>query len=196
MGVNVLEKWLKPNSFLRRHLHNLPLRSVFPATTSAGITSLNTGFFPGGHSLLGWTLNVNDRFCNLLPFTEEDSHGTSLLNRSADGSKQAISTSDVFRTSSLFSKRTSRQHVFHAFATGPYSDYITNKAPVTACNDITHCVEALHKHLANNAEDQNTFSYVYVAEPDNTEHAYGFDSPGRLNAAILFKKRPTFVFRF
>ena len=55
LGMNVLERHLPPDSFLRRHLA-APIRSVFPPTTTAATVSVETGLSPAEHGWLGWSL--------------------------------------------------------------------------------------------------------------------------------------------
>ena len=55
LGMNVLERHLLPDSFLRRHLA-APISSVFPPTTTAATVSVETGLSPAEHGWLGWSL--------------------------------------------------------------------------------------------------------------------------------------------
>ena len=52
LGMTLLET-LPEDSFLRRNLTH-ELRSVFPSTTSAALTSLATGAWPSEHAVIGW----------------------------------------------------------------------------------------------------------------------------------------------
>lgn len=78
MGMNVLEKFLSPESFIRKNLL-CPIHSVFPPTTTAATTTVMTGLTPGEHCWLGWTmffpqLELNQNvalFPNLIQDTRE-----------------------------------------------------------------------------------------------------------------------------
>lgn len=53
MGKNILEANLEPDGFFRRNLRGV-YSSVFPPTTVAATTSLESGLFPNQHCWLGW----------------------------------------------------------------------------------------------------------------------------------------------
>lgn len=53
MGVSIMEKNLKKTGFFRRHLAHT-YSSVFPPTTVAATTSIDSGKYPTEHSWLGW----------------------------------------------------------------------------------------------------------------------------------------------
>ena len=54
MGMNVLEKTLPHNAFLRKHIKT-EISSVFPPTTTAATTSILTGKTPLEHGWIGWS---------------------------------------------------------------------------------------------------------------------------------------------
>lgn len=53
MGINVLERTLSENAFLRDHVI-AEISSVFPPTTTAATTSILTGKTPAEHGWIGW----------------------------------------------------------------------------------------------------------------------------------------------
>ena len=55
LGQNILTRHLPPDSFLRRH-QACTLSSVFPPTTAAAATALETGLFPAQSGWLGWSV--------------------------------------------------------------------------------------------------------------------------------------------
>lgn len=55
MGKNILEKHLPADSFLRSHCIDT-ISSVFPPTTTAATTSIESGLSPIEHGWLGWAL--------------------------------------------------------------------------------------------------------------------------------------------
>ncbi len=74
MGMDALTHFLGESSFLRSHLL-CPISSVFPPTTTAATTSVETGLTPIEHGWLGWTLYFPsiDKNVNLFPNTLKDS---------------------------------------------------------------------------------------------------------------------------
>ena len=55
LGMEVLRRHLPENSFLRSHALG-ELSSVFPPTTTAATTSIESGLTPAEHGWLGWNL--------------------------------------------------------------------------------------------------------------------------------------------
>jgi len=53
LGINILEKHLKPTDFLRKHLFK-EYSSIYPPTTTASTTSIMSGLAPIEHGWLGW----------------------------------------------------------------------------------------------------------------------------------------------
>ena len=55
MGIDALEKNLKPTDFLNQHIKS-DLTSVVPSTTTAAMTAYYAGKSPLEHGWLGWSL--------------------------------------------------------------------------------------------------------------------------------------------
>lgn len=74
MGSDSLKYHLPEDSFLRRHC-TADISSVFPPTTTAAITSIESGLTPAEHGWLGWSLYFSeiDKIVNALTNTEEGS---------------------------------------------------------------------------------------------------------------------------
>ena len=72
LGVKSLEYHLPQESFLRRHFIT-GISSVFPTTTTAAITSLESGLTPAEHGWLGWSLYFSelDKIVNTFPNTDK-----------------------------------------------------------------------------------------------------------------------------
>ena len=74
LGSAALKYHLPEDSFLRRN-HMTDFSSVFPPTTTAAITSLESGYTPIEHGWLGWSLYFSEvnKIINALPNTDKDS---------------------------------------------------------------------------------------------------------------------------
>ncbi|WP_428770614.1 alkaline phosphatase family protein [Treponema sp. HNW] len=86
LGCSVLENHLDKSAFLRKHFVR-SVSSVFPPTTTAAITSVETGLTPIEHGRLGWTVyfpqidkNVN-LFTNTLKDSREQAESYHVGNR-------------------------------------------------------------------------------------------------------------------
>lgn len=74
LGVNILTEHLPENSFLRQHMQGT-LDSVFPPTTTAAATALETGLFPSQSGYLGYSVfwpDLNQNVKVYANMTEDD----------------------------------------------------------------------------------------------------------------------------
>lgn len=76
MGMDALNRHMPEDGFLRRYLVKT-ISSVFPPTTTAALTSIETGLTPYEHGWLGWSLYFKeiDRIVELFPNTVKDGGG-------------------------------------------------------------------------------------------------------------------------
>ena len=76
MGTDALTRHLPKKSFLRRHQLQT-ISSVFPPTTTAALTSIETGLTPMEHGWLGWSMYFKelDQIVELFPNTVRESGG-------------------------------------------------------------------------------------------------------------------------
>ncbi|CAM9164699.1 unnamed protein product, partial [Discosporangium mesarthrocarpum] len=168
LGVNSLEKHLARESFLRsRKVRDV--RSVFPATTSAAITALTTGDFPAQHGLLGWTTTCEGRIINPLPYVEEVS-GTSLSDLGLDAGQVFEGIESSFDLVTSASRRS-----FSRYTGSPFTA-ATQAMEQRHCETMADTMEALGDFWQDcHSAGKSSFSYVYLPEPDHTEHGVGFD---------------------
>ncbi len=74
MGKENMEELLDRDGFFRRHVHSC-YSSVFPPTTVAATTSIDSGLFPSQHGWLGWTMYYPELHKNVVVFTNRDDFG-------------------------------------------------------------------------------------------------------------------------
>lgn len=74
MGMHNMEQLLCPDGFFYRHLVT-EYSSVFPPTTVAATTSVDSGLFPAQHGWLGWTMYYPQLQKNVVVYTNRDDHG-------------------------------------------------------------------------------------------------------------------------
>lgn len=65
LGVDAINTYLDENLFLKEHLV-CPISSVFPSTTTASTTSIQTGYAPVERGWLGWDLYFKELDKNVL----------------------------------------------------------------------------------------------------------------------------------
>lgn len=71
MGLNIMTENLEPNGFFRRNIAGV-YSSVFPPTTVAATTSLDSGLYPSQTAWLGWTGYFKELDKNVEYFTNKD----------------------------------------------------------------------------------------------------------------------------
>lgn len=150
MGIDALEHHLSKNSFLRKNLLS-PISSVFPPTTTAATTSINSGLTPAEHAWLGWTLYFPqiDQNVNVFPNTLKD---TKEQAASYNVAKRFIPYKSVF-------ERIGKDKAFNV------SKFGTNK--VNTMIDMFTEIERLC------STDTEKYIYGYQEFPDNIMHVMG-----------------------
>ena len=165
MGVNLLEKHLPEDSFLRTHMRTT-ISSVFPPTTVAATTTIQSGLSPLEHGWLGWTLyfpKVNE---NVAAFSNR---------RTRDGKKAS-------------------QHSL-AMQDMPYvnlCDQVHQACPDVDAQTISF--RAKHKNFSIGSSCRQVlrltrqsgrhYIYCYWINPDHLIHKYGVNSD-QVHATII-----------
>ncbi|KAF4692832.1 hypothetical protein FOZ60_012526 [Perkinsus olseni] len=173
-GVNVLEEHLDRNSFLRRNLIGT-VNSVFPATTSAALTSYATGKYPAEHGLLGWTTHIDGKVAiHPLPWTN------AVTGAPLDDTKEM--RDKVFRFDSLYDKLDKDEvRLYQYYDDSPFTRVVRGDGPrviKTSLTDLQMVIAELPKYIQEKTDSQETtFTVVYCPEPDTTEHALGIHDP-------------------
>jgi len=154
MGINVLERNLPRNAFLRKHIKS-EISSVYPCTTTAALTSILTGKTPNEHGWIGWSNYFKevdkciDLFSNHVSGTENDASGEHLPNK-------------ILAYESIFSQIGSN---VKTCVVSPFSEYFANTIEGICEHIITLC-----------NEDSKKFIYAYHYQPDHDMHDFGVSS--------------------
>ncbi|MDP4090225.1 MAG: alkaline phosphatase family protein [Bacillota bacterium] len=168
MGTDMLRKNLPEDSFLRRHMAE-EIKSVYPCTTTAAMTSYYTGLSPKEHGWLGWSLyfkeygRIIDTFLNTDSFTKE-----------SIGRKSAAEV--------LMPYERIYEKIYRA-TDGEVDIYTINPSGIRFLEDVNTnirvesvgeiCEEI--KALCSNSNEK--FIMSYWPEPDSTMHEYGTCTP-------------------
>lgn len=152
MGSNIIEANLAPDGFFRRHLAGT-YSSVFPPTTVAATTAINSGLFPAQSAWLGWTGY----------FPEIDRNVVYFSNTDAD-------TEERIEGESVAWKYVPYNAVYPQIeAAGYKTHFLAPFAEPHPENFGALCREI--KRLC--AEDGEKYVYAYWDEPDSTMHRKG-----------------------
>ncbi len=155
MGTAVLERHLSPDSFLRRHFVR-SYSSVFPPTTVAATTSVQSGLEPASHSWLGWDCYYPAVGKNVTVFS------STLQGTDIPAASDHVAWTYCPYNSVVNQINAAGGHAYHAtpFA-DPYPDTLDG-----ICRRM--------KNLC--AQPERKFIYAYWMEPDSTMHELGVDS--------------------
>lgn len=156
LGVDALARHLPENSFLRRNMRTV-ISSVFPPTTTAAITSIESGLTPAEHGWLGWNLYFSEigKIVNALTNMEE---GKARPAADYHVANRYLPYRDIFTAIN----ETGRGK---AYSVSPFG---TNRV---------HAHEELYaeaKRLC--ALDGRKYIYTYWYEPDGAMHSFGWQS--------------------
>ena len=154
MGVNVLERSLPENAFLRKHIKT-ELSSVYPCTTTAATTSVLTGRTPAEHGWIGWSCYFKevdkciDLFSNLESGTESPASDENQPYKYMPYDNILSVIGDNVKTCAVW----------------PYTEYFADT------------MEGICEHIKNLCgNDERKFIYAYHAQPDHDIHDFGVDS--------------------
>ena len=159
MGSIISEANLNKNDFLIKNRINT-ISSVYPPTTTAATTSLDSGLYPCEHGWLGWDLYVK-------PI---DKIVTMFLNTLKDSNKQAkdYSVTDKYFKYKSIIESINEKHKAYSFATFKHAlpnpfQFILDKA-LELCN-----------------KDEKKYIYLYNDQPDALCHELGYEDERVVN---------------
>lgn len=154
-GMAILEKNAQPEGFFRRHLAGEYI-SVFPPTTVAATTSVQSGLTPAEHGWLGWDVY----------FPEVDNNITVFRN-TLTGTDTPAADYNVAQTHRPYKSIVEkiRENGGNAYFATPFDDPF----PQT-WEEIEERLRLLC------AQPEHKFIYCYWPEPDHIMHQTGVDS--------------------
>lgn len=152
MGNRIIEENLDENGFFRSHMKGT-YSSVFPPTTVAATTSIDSGKNPSQHSWLGWDCYYKEIDKNVTVYTNTES-----------GTDKPASDINVASTycpyETIISKINKTGH--QAYYAAPFMEPYPASFP-----DISSRVQTLCDM------DGKKYIYCYWSEPDSTMHMTG-----------------------
>lgn len=153
MGLNIMEANLEPDGFFRRNIAGV-YSSVFPPTTVAATTALDSGLYPSQTSWLGWTGYFKDIDRNVEYFTNKDFDAEQPIEF-IDAAHTYIPYRDVC---SIINEETSAEAYFLAPFREPYPEDFGG-----LCSEAERlCALPGEKYI-----------YAYYHEPDSIMHRKG-----------------------
>lgn len=155
MGTYNLERILAQESFFRKH-QKATISSVFPPTTVAATTSLDSGLYPSEHSWLGWSLHFHEINDNVNVFINTNDRGESVADYFVAG------------------KYIPYQSVIEKInATGKIKADSVSRFGTCYAETLDDIVDETTRLCG---ESGKHYLYTYLNEPDSTMHKQGIDS--------------------
>lgn len=151
MGVNVLERNLPENAFLRKHIRT-EMSSVYPCTTTAATTSVLTGKTPAEHGWIGWSCY----------FKEVDKCIDLFTNRESGTESPASDEHQPYKYLPYDNILNVISDNVRTYFVSPFSKYFADT------------MEGICEHLKNLCSDtERKFIYAYHYQPDHDLHDFG-----------------------
>ncbi|MHB8129224.1 MAG: alkaline phosphatase family protein [Mobilitalea sp.] len=155
MGSRNLQDILSEDSFLRVHMLK-EISSVFPPTTTAATTTLESGLSPSEHAWLGWSLHFLEVNENVNIFINTNDAGQSVADYHVAG-RYLPYKSVVAKINEVSNARAESISQFGTYHTESFEEIIES-------------VETLCR------EDGRHYLYTYWNEPDTSMHSKGVTS--------------------
>ena len=167
LGMTLLET-LGGDSFLRRRLAR-ELRSIFPSTTSAALTTLATGAWPAEHAITGWWTHLTEISgpATILPFVSRVT-GAPLADH---GVTAEIAFPLPSRVSSF--DRSAVGILPNALFRSVYSGYSLGRAIRRGYGSISDGVDRVLARLQSATGP--SYTYLYLPQIDSAAHTTGVD---------------------
>lgn len=156
LGYNILKKNKDVCPFLNKYLKR-SVSSVFPTTTMAARTSIESGLNPVEHGWMGWDMYFKD-FDKVITLTKNVIKGTN----------QKPVDYHVARTLLKYESITQKINKID----NCYAEKLTiySNHPAEKLNRLTRKIKKITKRK------EKTYTYVYYNEPDHSMHNTGTDS--------------------
>lgn len=151
MGMDLLERALPSDAFLRRHVAQT-LSAVYPSTTTCATSTIECGLAPREHAWLGWTLY----------FPQIQKPVDVFLNRSNGEIAADYNVADRFIPREMIFPRITAAGRALATCVSPHGDPAVYTLDALFDTALTLC-----------RDEKRRYIYTYWNEPDHTMHEEG-----------------------
>ena len=171
----VFDELAKPGGLLAG-AEGIQLRSVFPSTTAAALTTLATGAWPCQHGVPAWYthLHHNDLTATILPFVERDSERKL--------QEFGIRPSEAFAYPSRMASIQGRLRTYHprAISNSEFTTYLRGSAPTDPYDSLRDAAASVVARIVE--QDEPGIHYLYLPMVDSASHRDGPHASGTLRA--------------
>ncbi|MCF7930028.1 MAG: alkaline phosphatase family protein [Acholeplasmataceae bacterium] len=158
MGVNIINRYLDKDDFLRKNIKKT-ITSVFPPTTVAATNAVLSGLPPFCSGYLGWVQYFKKEKTNQIVFLNQDFYDSS---RKFD---------EILRDKYLSYPTIYEQIRMHSPNVNTYELF-----PNFRLNGFESFEKQVDQAIEISKNDERNFSYVYWTQPDFIQHDFGTES--------------------
>ena len=171
----IFEGRTSPQGLLANAEH-VQLRSVFPSTTAAALTTIATAEWPGRHGVPAWYthLHRNNITATILPFVERDSERRL--------QEFGIQPEDAFAHPSRMATIGGPLRTYHPrnISDSEFTNYQRGSAATDPYDHLRDAVESVVSRIVDQGE--SGIHYLYLPMVDSASHRDGPDAPATLRA--------------
>lgn len=162
--------WLKkknPKSFLAKYFQQ-DLHTVFPPTTTAAITTFNTGLSPQEHGLVSWFMYLREfrQIGSILPY----------INRHHQPFNRKIKFDFPPH---IYNQLKAESHIIlkKSLYQSPYNDHLSGKAKKWGIYNFNGLLTKIKKIIKSKSNKQKRkYLYAYWGDYDSFSHHHGKDN--------------------
>ena len=158
MGINIINRYLQPDDFLRKQVKKT-ITSVFPPTTVAATNAVLSGLPPYSSGYLGWVQYFKKEKTNQIVFLNQDFYD---LSRKFDDilRDKYLRYPTLYEQIQMHSPKVKTYELFPSFRLNGFETFE---------KQVDYAIELTHK-------DEENFSYIYWTQPDFIQHDFGTES--------------------
>jgi len=158
MGVNIINRYLDKDDFLRKNIKKT-ITSVFPPTTVAATNAVLSGLPPLSSGYLGWVQYFKNEKTNQIVFLNQDFYD---INRKFDEilRDKYLKYPTIYEQIETHSQSVKTYELFPNFRANGFDSFE---------KQVDRVIEITHK-------DERNFSYIYWTQPDFIQHDFGTES--------------------
>ncbi len=157
MGSSAIKEHLKEDDFLRKH-HLTDISSVYPSTTVAAVTAIESGYSPLETGWIGWDLYFDEIGENVTAFKNT-------LQRNGEPAAKYNVPQKYIPYKRIFQRIEEVRGKKSAYYVSAFSKYRSKS--------VHHICKTVYR-LSKKRKQKYIYTYWY--KPDNTMHIYGVNS--------------------
>ena len=157
LGVSAINEHLNENDFLRKHFV-CPISSVFPSTTVAATTAIETGYSPIESAWLGWDLFFEEIGENVSVFRNT-------LQRNGEPAAEYHVAGKYIPVKRIWDRISAADKDIRTECVSPFSQY-KSQSVADICSEVCRIAD----------ENGRKYIYSYWHQPDTEMHIHGVSS--------------------